>query len=57
MCRGIQKIDIFRDTADLLEIRASDTFMDRKITVVYFGDSFERLPLKKGDLGGFQASH
>jgi hypothetical protein len=27
--------------------------MDRKITVVYLGDSFESPPLKKGDLGGF----
>jgi hypothetical protein len=46
-------MDFFRDTADLFELVGNDTFLDRKITFIYFGDSFERLPLKKGDLGGF----
>jgi hypothetical protein len=46
-------MDFFRDTADLFEPVGNDTFMDRKITVEYFGNSYERPPLKKGELGGF----
>jgi len=42
-------MDFFRDAADLFEPVGNDTFMDRKITVVYFGNSFERPPLKKGN--------
>jgi hypothetical protein len=46
-------MDFSSDTADLFEPVGNYTFMDRKIAVVHFGDSFERAPLKKWELGGF----
>ena len=44
---------LFRNSADFLELAGNGTIIDRKITVVYLGDSFESPPLKKGDLGVF----
>jgi hypothetical protein len=46
-------MDLFRNTADFIKLAGNDTFMYRKTTAVYFGDSFEIPLLKKGNLGGF----